>query len=100
MVNVTLRLRRIAICIDDTHVSTRKDFWYDWAYFQWQGFDKPIPARIMMKIDILDFDIIHNMDQYPDTLPDDADQQNIPHLTKDKWIIVLAAEYPQTERDN
>ena len=38
---------------------------------------------------------MHNMDQNPDIIPDDADQQVIPHLTKEKWVIVLVAEYPQ-----
>ena len=39
----------------------KKGCWYDWAYFQRHGFDKPIPARIMMIIDLSDCNIIHNM---------------------------------------
>ena len=57
-------------------------YWYDWAYSQWQGFDKPIASRIKMIIDLSYCDIIHNMNQDPDIMPDDADQQSIPHLTK------------------
>lgn len=40
----------------------KKRWWYDWVYFQWQGLDKPLYGRIMMKIVISDCDIIHNMD--------------------------------------
>ena len=34
-----------------------------------------------MIIDLLDCDIIHNMDQDLDTIPDEVEQQIIPHLT-------------------
>ena len=76
----------------------KRGCWYDWAYFQWHGFDKPIAARIMMIIDLSECDIIHNMDQDPDTIPDDAEQLIIPHLTNKKWVIFLAAESPQAEQ--
>ena len=59
-----------------------KGFWYDWTYFQWQGFDKPIPTRIMMIINLSDFDIIYNMGQYSDIIPYDVEQNTIPHVTK------------------
>ena len=52
----------------------------------------------MTIIDLSECDIIHNMDQDPDTIPDDTDQQVIPHLTKEKLVIVLAAESPQAEQ--
>ena len=51
-----------------------------------------------MIIDLLYCDIIQNMDRDPDTILDDSDQKIIPHLTKEKWAIVLAAEYPQAEQ--
>ena len=51
-----------------------------------------------MIIYLSDCDVIHNMDQYPDTIPNDADQQIMPHLVKEKWVIVLPAEYPHTEQ--
>ena len=37
-----------------------------------------------MIIELSEWDIIHSMDQDPDTIPDNADQQIIPYLTKDK----------------
>ena len=38
------------------------------------------------------------MDQESDTILDDTNQQIIPHLTKEKQVIVLAAEFPQAEQ--
>ena len=76
----------------------KKGCLYDWAYYQWHGFDKHIAARIIRIDDLWDYDIIHNMDQDPHTLPNDADQQIIPHLIKDKWVMVLTAESPQAEQ--
>ena len=26
--------------------------WYDWTYFEWEGFDSCIPARILMILDL------------------------------------------------
>ena len=52
----------------------------------------------MMIIDLSDCDTIHIMDQDPDSIPDDAEQQIIPHFKKEKWVIVLAAESPQAEQ--
>ena len=51
-----------------------------------------------MIIDLLDCDIIHNIDQDPDTITDDVDQKIITHLTKEKWVIVLAPESSQAEQ--
>ena len=51
----------------------------------------------MIILDLLDCDIIHNMDQYPDTVPNDTDQQIIPQLTKVNWVIVLKKSSPQAE---
>ena len=75
----------------------KKGYCYDWRCFQWQGFDKPIPASIVMITDLSDCGIIHNMDQDLDIILDDVDQQIIPHLTKEKWVIVLAAESSQAQ---
>ena len=65
----------MVICIDHAHVSIRNDIGMIGHIFNFQGFDKPIPARIMMIIDLLDCDIIHDIDQDPDTIPDDADKK-------------------------
>ena len=35
------------------------------------------------------------MDQDSDTLPDDAPERIIPHLTKDTWVSVLVADSPE-----
>jgi len=47
-----------------------------------------------MIIDLSDCDITYEMDQDPDTIPDDANERVITHLTNEKWAIVLAAESP------
>ena len=73
---------------------SKKGCWYDWAYFKWHGFDVSIPARIIMIIDLSNCDITYEMDQDPDTIPDDANERVIAHLTNEKWAIVLAAESP------
>ena len=52
-----------------------KGSWYDWAYFDWEEFDTPIVAKIMMIIDLSNCDIVHDMDQDPDTIIDDAPDQ-------------------------
>ena len=40
------------------------------------------------------------MDQDPYTLPDDATEIIIPHLIKEKGLVVLAAESPEVYRDS
>ena len=76
----------------------KKGCWYDYTYFQCQGFDKPITVRRMIILDLSDCDIINSIQQDPDTIPDDADQHIIPHLTIEKWVIVLAVESPLAEQ--
>ena len=77
----------------------KKGCWYDWAYFNWDGFEKPIAARIMMIIDLSECDIVHTMDQDPDTIPLDAADRIIHHLTNEKWVILLASESPEVQSD-
>jgi hypothetical protein len=67
--------------------------WYDWAYFNWEGFDDPIVARIMMIVDLSNV----ALDVEPDMDPDEAVVgetaiNNAPHLTNEIWVLVLAAE--------
>ena len=54
----------------------------------------------MMIIDLRDCDITYRMDQDPRTLPDDGRETIIPHLTKDKWAAVLAADSPEPNHDS
>ena len=39
------------------------------------------------------------MDQDPYSLPDDATERIIPHLNKEKGLVVLAIESPEVYRD-
>ena len=54
----------------------------------------------MMIIDLINCDISYEMDYDPDTLPYDVAEIIIPHLTKKKWAVVLAAESPDTNMDS
>ena len=47
---------------------TKKGSWYDWAYFRSHGFAELITVRIIMIIDLSECEILHHMDQDPDTL--------------------------------
>ena len=60
-----------------------KGSWFDWAYFDLEEFDTPIVAKIMMIIDLSNYDIVHDMDQDPDTITDDAADRIITHFTKE-----------------
>ena len=70
----------------------KKGCWYDWEYFNWEGFDTPIAARIIVILDLSECEIVHNMEHNPDTLPDDATDRVVPHLSKEKWVILVAAQ--------
>lgn len=56
-----------------------------------------IAARIMMIIDLTHSDIIYDMAQDLDTLPNNCNQISIHHLIKEKWISPLAAESLEVE---
>ena len=49
-----------------------------------------------MIIDLSDCNITYGMDQYPNTILDDANERVINHLTNEKWVTILAAESPVT----
>ena len=69
--------------------------WYDWAYFNWDGFDLLIPARILMIIDLTHSTINYAVDIDPDdthTLSENV--TTMIHLTKEKWVVVKAAKNP------
>lgn len=52
-----------------------------------------------MIIDLSECDIVHTMDQDPDTIPLDAADRIIHHLTNEKWVILLASESPEVQSD-
>ena len=69
--------------------------WYDWAYFDWDGFDSLIPARILMIIDLSHSTINYEVDIDPDELSSVAGNvTTMRHLTKAKWVVVKAAKTP------
>ena len=82
---------------------SKKGSWFDWAYFDWEGFVEPIPARIMMIVDLSDTDIIYDrdvdetddVDETSSTNEDDDD--TILHLSNEKWVIVMAARSPKVD---
>ena len=52
-----------------------------------------------MIIDLSECDIIHTMDQDPDTIPNDESDRIIHYLTNEKWVIVLASQSPEVLTD-
>ena len=68
--------------------------WYDWAYFDWNGFDSCIPARILMILDLSHSVINYEVDIDPDIVLTGGNVSTIQHLTKDKWMVVKAARSP------
>lgn len=70
----------------------KKDSWHDCVYFRWHGIEKAIATRTIMIIYLWEYEILHHIDQYPDTLPDDTHQRIIPHLNQDKWVVLLVSE--------
>ena len=75
---------------------SKKGNWFDWAYFDWAGFEKHIPARIMMIVDLSGLDIMYDNDVDENSTSDSSDDdQTILHLTRAKWAIVWAGESPK-----
>ena len=69
--------------------------WYDWAYFDWDGFDCLIPARILMIIDLSESTINYDVDIDPDEeIVLSENVTKMIHLTKTKWVVVKAAKNP------
>ena len=52
----------------------------------------------MITIDLNHCEIIHEMDHDPDTILNNASDMVIPHLTKDIWVVILAAEGSEARR--
>ena len=53
----------------------------------------------MMSIDLSHCEIIHEMDQDPDIIPDNASYMVIPYFTKETLVVILAAERSEARRD-
>ena len=68
-----------------------KGSWYDWAYFKWDGYEQSITSRIMMIIDLIDAEITDECEINNDGEHSSRAVKPIRHLTKEKWVIVLAA---------
>ena len=74
--------------------------WYDWAYFKLDGYEQSIPARIMMTFDLKDTEITYKCESNTDGEYSSRTVQPIIHLTKKKWIIVLAAEGHESSNED
>ena len=70
--------------------------WYDWAYFRWEGFNSCIPAKLLMILDLSACEITYDVDIDHDQLSTLSHVATIPHLTKDKWVVIKAVESPST----
>ena len=66
--------------------------WFDWGLFNWAGYNDPIPAQIIMMIDLSDCVICNDVDINPDVTTIVEQVHNFPHLTPDKWAVVLACK--------
>ena len=71
----------------------KKGCWYDWAYFEWEGFSDPLPGRIMMILDLSDTELL-----YRDHNNGPNEEHVVHHLTKEVWLVILAAVTPKASR--
>ena len=76
------------------HFFANTGSWYDWAYFRWEGFDFDIPARLLMILDLSACEITYEVDIDQDQISTLLHVATIPHLTKNKWVVIKAAESP------
>ena len=68
--------------------------WYDWVYSRWEGFDSYIPERLLMILDLSECEISYEVDIDQDQVSTIAHVATLPHLTKDKWVVIKAAISP------
>ena len=68
--------------------------WYDRAYFGWDGFDSCIPARLLMILDLSEFEINYEVVIDKDKVSEVDNVPTLTHLTKDKWVVIKAATLP------
>ena len=57
-------------------------YWFDWAYFEWESFEQPLPARRMMIINLNGAIITCDIDQNPDIENSENYHNSITNLTK------------------
>ena len=57
-----------------------------------EGIDSPIIGKIMVITNLSNYDIVHDMVQDLNTIQDDAQDRIILNFTKEKWVIILAAQ--------
>ena len=53
-----------------------------------------------MIIDLSDYNVSYVIYHDQDTLPDNVTERNIPYLTKEKWLVVLAVEIPEANMES
>ena len=63
--------------------------WFDWAYFEWGVFEQPLPARIMMIINLTDTITAYDIYQNPNSENSEHYHTSITHVSIEKWVIVL-----------
>ena len=72
--------------------------WYDWAYFNWEGYDECIPARLLMILDLSNTEIVYDVDIDKDKISEcNNHMTTTPHLTNEKWVVVEAAQGPSMQ---
>ena len=74
--------------------------WYDWGLFNWAGFSDPIPAKMIMIIDLTECVIQNVADFNPDEPDTIAQDVQYPHLTSEMWVVVLAGKGSTMVQDN
>ena len=63
--------------------------WFDWALFDWEGFEDLVPAQIMMIIDFENIEINYEYDENPD---DTVTQNKYNHLTQEKRFVLVKSQ--------
>ena len=76
-----------------------KGSWFDWGLFNWAGYNDPIPAQIIMMIDLSDCVICNDVNINPDSSGYVEPVDNFPHLTQEKWVVVLACKGSSIDHD-
>lgn len=75
-----------------------KGEWFDWAYFLWEGYDDPIPAKILMILDLSNVEIIYDKDNTDANITDsflnsdESESNTFQHLTNEVWVVVQSTE--------
>lgn len=77
----------------------KKGSWYDWAMFDWEGYEEPIPGKILMMVDLRSTEITYEADVDPDNVNIDNVAVH-KHLTNDVWVIIHAAVSPSVDHND